>query len=111
MRSLARIIAVLALMATTAGCAFWYRAPVVPPAAGAFNSTSAPMNLNLHSTEPGPKQGKATAVTILGLLSFGDAGIGEAARNGNIKVVNHADTEFFNILGIYASHTTVVYGE
>jgi len=110
MKLLLRLGVLALLLAWASGC-FAYRAPVVPPIAAAFNSTSAPMNLNFDATELGPKQGKASATTIMGLFSFGDASIAQAARNGNIKTVKHADSDLLNVFGIYASHTTIVYGE
>ena len=111
MKPLLRTSIVVALAGCLSAC-FFYRAPVVPPVAGTFNSTSAPMNLHLRSTELGPKRGEATATCILGLISFGDASIGQAARNGNIKMIKHADSELLIVLYVlYASHTTVVYGE
>jgi len=93
-----------------AGCSF-YRAPVLPPLGSGFTQISAPMNLRLRATEVGPKRGRAESVSIIGLFSFGDASIAEAARNGNITTVKHADTECLNVLGLYIQHKTCVYGE
>jgi len=115
-----RLAAVLGLAAMLAGCALPPTAPVMPPYGGAlpvmppyggaFNNTGAPLNLKLHGTELGTRQGRATAACVLGLISFGDASIAEAARQGGIREVTHADAEFTNLLGLYTTYTTVVYG-
>lgn len=108
MRKSLKLLAAVALV-WMAGCG--YRAPVVAPLAAGFNNTAVPMNLRFRSTPLGSKQGKASAVQVLGLVSFGDATIGTAARNGNINTVYHADSELTNILGLYVKHTTIVYGD
>jgi hypothetical protein len=76
-----------------------------------FNQTSMPMNLKLRSTEFGTKRGEARTHSILGFVSWGDAGIAAAARQGGIRTVRHADTQFFTVLLVYQSHETVVYGD
>lgn len=111
MRQFLRIAAALALgLAAAAGCGA-PRAPVVPPYGSGFNQTSAPMSLRFRSTRLGSKQGTASATTILGLITFGDASIAEAARRGNIKQVNHADSEMLNVLGLFTEFKTIVYGD
>lgn len=112
MRHMLRTIAVLAFgLGVAAGCALAPRAPVVPPYGSGFNQTAAPMNLKFRATQLGSKQGSASTTTILGLFTFGDASIAEAARRGNIKQVNHADSEMFNILGLFTEFKTIVYGD
>jgi len=54
--------------------------------------------------------GTAKATAIIGIAT-GDASIAAAMSNGGITKVHHVDTEVTNILGIYATYTTVVYGE
>jgi hypothetical protein len=93
------------------GCGVSYNAPVIPPTAGGFNNTSVPMDLSFDTTTLGSKQGEASAVAVLGLFSFGDATIGTAARKGDIQTIHHVDSRLLNVLGIYRSHTTIVYGE
>lgn len=56
------------------------------------------------------RTGTAMAKGIL-IFSSGDASIKAAMENGNIKKVHHVDSEQMNILGVYAEHTTIVYGE
>jgi hypothetical protein len=93
------------------GCGIGYFSPVVPPMGIFFESTKAPMDINVERTELGSKQGEANSVSILGLFAFGDCSISTAARNGSIKTVNHADYSYLNVLGIYQSYTTIVYGD
>jgi hypothetical protein len=54
--------------------------------------------------------GRATAESIMGLVAYGDASIEAAARAGGITRIHHVDYESTNILGLYATFTTVVYG-
>jgi TRL (tRNA-associated locus)-like protein len=92
------------------GCSA-YRAPVQPPMGVLFQSTTAPLDTNVESTEMSDKSGEASASTILGLFSFGDCGVKKAAEDGNISVVKHADYNYLNVLGIYQKFTTIAYGE
>lgn len=57
------------------------------------------------------KVGKAFVTSILGLVATGDGSIETAAKNGGITKIHHVDHEVYNVLGIYAKFTTVVYGE
>lgn len=59
----------------------------------------------------GNKVGTSTATSILGIIGTGDASIEAAAKAAGIKKISHVDYEASNILGIYAKHTTIVYGE
>lgn len=93
------------------GCSPIFKAPVVPPFGSAYNNTSAPIETTFNQNKIGPKRGTASTTTILSLFAFGDSSVYEAAKNGNIKVVNHIDAEWFNVLGIYVKYTTVVLGE
>ena len=58
----------------------------------------------------GSKRGEATAVSILGLVAVGDAGISAAAENGGITKVATVDQEGMHVLGFYAQSTTIVTG-
>jgi len=59
----------------------------------------------------GSKRGEARAVSILGLVGVGDAGIAAAAKDGNITKIATVDQEGMNVLGVYAQSTTIVTGE
>ena len=85
-------------------------APFSPPQAMLFSNFKAPLSTEFDKTEIGTKVGKASTYSFLGLISVGDAGIKEAARNGNITKVNHADYEHFNFL-VFKKTSVFVYGE
>ncbi|MFG0319168.1 MAG: TRL domain-containing protein, partial [Planctomycetota bacterium JB042] len=68
---------------------------------------------DLYETTLGDKVGKATARSVLfGMVAWGDSGSQAAAEDGGIEILRHADLELFAVFfGIYASRTTVVYGD
>lgn len=73
--------------------------------------TDATLPMAATSNSVGSKAGKSEATNILGLVMTGDAGINAAAKDGNITKISHVDYEVYNILGLFAKMTTVVYGE
>jgi hypothetical protein len=97
-----------ALALATTGCLV---APVVPPVGVAFTQWNAPLDPDYEETKLGAKVGKASTVSILGLLAFGDASAATAARAGGVTTIRHADYEYLNVLGIYQSFTIVVRGD
>lgn len=56
------------------------------------------------------KQGRACSLNILGIVSVGDSSITKAKEEGKITRVSHVDHDLMNILGIYGSVCTIVYG-
>jgi len=84
---------------------------VVPPTGLLFTSYSAPLDVDLDKTQLGTKVGKASTHAILSLVAFGDASTQAAAKNGGLTVINHADYESLNVLGLYSTFTIVVYGD
>lgn len=87
------------------------KAPFTPPM-GAYTNIQAPLDLDYDATKiKGTKTGESTATCILGLVALGDASTQEAAKNGGLKTINHADYEYKNILGIYQETKVKVYGE
>ena len=81
-------------------------------ASGCFVNTKLPLDRNLDRTVLGSKVGRASAEGYLWAFALGDAGIQAAARNGGIQTIQHADQEYFIVLGgLYARLTTVVYGD
>jgi hypothetical protein len=101
----------LLLLVFMTGCGIGYFSPVIPPFGVIFENTKAPMDVDVTQTELGTKQGESSSISILGLFAFGDCSISSAAADGNINIVNHADYSYLNVLGIYQSYTTIVYGE
>lgn len=59
----------------------------------------------------GEKTGEACAVSILGLVTTGDAGVRAAADAAGITHVSAVDTTFRNILGVWSRYCTVVSGD
>lgn len=56
------------------------------------------------------RMGESTCWSILGWFAGGNASINQATENGKITKVSWTSQEVVNILGIYGSYTTVVYG-
>ncbi|MCQ2223628.1 MAG: TRL-like family protein [Bacteroidaceae bacterium] len=64
------------------------------------------------SNTVGNKCGQSTATTFLSVLCFnGDCSIDTAAKKGGIKKISHVDQKVFNVLGLFQTTTTIVYGE
>lgn len=59
----------------------------------------------------GPKVGEACAKSILGLVATGDASIEAARRNGGIISIASVDEKNTSLLGVYATHCTIVRGK
>jgi hypothetical protein len=77
-----------------------------------YTHIQTPLDIDLDRTRLGDKIGKAQWQSILWAVAWGDAGTQAAAKQGGLTVINHADTETFVILlGVYASETTILYGD
>jgi hypothetical protein len=78
----------------------------------AYVNTKTPFDTNLNQTELGSKVGTAEAYSLLWLVAWGDASYAAAARNGDIKVLKHADQQSFQVLlGLYTRFRIIVYGD
>jgi hypothetical protein len=109
MKSLLGAAALAAVVISTSACA--PRTPVLPYYGTLFNNTSMPVDIAFGPNEIGPASGRASATTILGLLSFGDCSIQSAARAGNLATIDHVDAHVTNILfGVYTKYETIAYG-
>ena len=74
--------------------------------------TKSPYDVDLDKTELGSKKGTADAYSLFWLVAWGDASYAAAAKNGNIKVLRHADQETKQIFfGMYTRWRVVVYGD
>ena len=81
-------------------------------AAAALTSCSCTLPITATSNEVGTRCGESTATMFLGVLCFnGDASIDTAAKKGGIKKISHVDQKTLNVLGVYTTTTTIVYGE
>ena len=56
------------------------------------------------------KVGTAESTAII-CFATGDSSISKAMQNGGITKIHHVDSKVFQVLGVYAKYTTVVYGE
>ena len=78
----------------------------------AYVHTKTPYDQNLNETEMGSKVGTADAYGLFWLVAWGDASYAAAAKNGNIKILKHADQETKQIFfGIYSHWRVIVYGD
>ncbi len=78
----------------------------------AYVHTKTPYDQNLNETELGSKVGTADLYSLFWAVAWGDASYEAAAKNGNIKVLKHADQEITEIFfGIYSHYRIIVYGD
>ena len=103
------VLSVLLLSAVyLRGCA----ARAASPVTGFLHTdVKGPVMATSNTIEDGYASGSASATSILGLIAKGDASIETAARNGGITKIYFVDHSSENVLGIFATYTTTVYGE
>ena len=95
------------------------RSPAFPILAVAFllagclySNVVTPLSTDMNKTTMGTKEGRASTHSVLWLVSWGDAGVAAAAKNGGLTTMNHMDSEIFQVLyGLYTQETVVVYGD
>lgn len=75
-----------------------------------YTDTVDPISFDNSVSKPN-KIGRACSTRVLALVASGDSSIDAAKRNGYITKISSADTEYFNILGVYGKACTVVRGE
>lgn len=63
------------------------------------------------SNELGTKVGVGNTISVLGLVSIGDASIQTAAHTAGIKKVSHVDARKTSVLGLFGKYEILVYGE
>jgi hypothetical protein len=81
-------------------------------ASGCYVNTKLPLDRDLDRTVLGAKVGRASTQGFLWAVAVGDSGIQAAAKNGGIQTIQHADQEYFVVLGgAYVRLTTIVYGD
>ena len=98
MKSGIKLVIILAVILAFSGCTYVH--------------TKTPYDQNLDKTELGSKVGVASAYSLLWVVAWGDASYAAAAKNGNIKILRHADQETTQILlGVYARWRVIVYGD
>ena len=86
-------------------------APVVPPIGFAFTDIQAPLDIDYDPTVVDGEVGISESISILGLIAIGDASAKTAAHDARITTIEHADYEYFNVLGVFQRYRTVVSGK
>jgi hypothetical protein len=103
--NLRNALAISCLALSLTGCAM-----AAAPVNGFFYSdVKGPAGATSNATST--KVGKAMCSSILGLFASGDASIEAAAKAGGITKIHHVDYQSYSVIGIYATFTTVVYGD
>ena len=92
------ILALLFIFLTVQGCAYLH--------------VRVPLDKDVQETQLGEKMGYASMHSVMGMVSWGDAGTEAAAKDGDLKVINHLDREYYMLLfGLYSRSTTIAYGD
>ena len=98
MKSGIKLAIIFAVILVLSGCAYVH--------------VKTPYDQNLNETELGSKVGVADAYGLFWLVAWGDASYAAAAKNGNIKILKHADQETKQIFfGMYSHWRVIVYGD
>ena len=111
MRILVAVLTASFVITCLLGCAGFPVAPVVPPQGFLFNSTEAPLDVDMNKTQLGEKQGNSSTYCVLSLVAWGDASTQAAAKDGGLTQINHLDYKMLNVLGLFSQFTTTAYGE
>lgn len=99
-------VAALAGILLMAGCSATPLAPVVAAICIDQRGPVAVGDLSAGAS----RVGRAKAQGIL-IVSWGDASIDAAMKEGSITRIHHVDSECLGVLGVYAKYETIVYGE
>ena len=94
----------LASLAVLTGCATSFPLGLV------YTSVKLPVTVGYGEMRYS-KMGEAKCQTMFGCFASGDASINAACSDAKITKVGWVNQEVLNILGIYGSYKTVVYGE
>lgn len=109
-----RISLLLALCFTAlmlSGCGAFMVSPDAPPPGLLIGSTTGPLSRDFTPSKVASKRGTASATSILGLFSYGNAGIHAAAQDGRLTTIHYVDYTNTNFLLIVNTYTTIAYGE
>jgi hypothetical protein len=111
-----RLGALLICVQLAAGCV-QFQAPVQPPQGLIFTRIRAPLTVDFDATPVGTKRGESGVIWARDLLFTGQtvawdgAAIEEAARDGGITTVRHADYEAMIVLGVFGRFKVIAYGD
>ena len=107
-----RVLVVACLVCLAMVCAGCYSTPAKPPIGAVFSDIQAPLTTELHGQPTASRRGEASTESILGLVSWGDCSLEEAARDGGLTTIQYCDYAYQNvILGIYQKFTVIAYGD
>ncbi len=101
------VLLALSLCLSTAGCGGLAFIPAGAPI-GLVQSTST--SKAVGSSVIGTRHGKACAISILQVVTVGDASVSAAARDGGITQIGVVDNDDFNLFGWYSRHCSEVTG-
>ena len=116
MKRMILLIPLLAAVLLLTGCATVFTVPVRPPMGVLITNYKAPLTVNFHETPVCTKRGVASTLYFRDFLltgmdfGWGEAGIDDAAKNGNLKTVEYADYEMLSVLGVFGKFTVVARG-
>jgi hypothetical protein len=107
MKTLAALMTASAILLLTSGCV-----GTGTPINGSLfvSGLKSPVAIG-DNTAGHSKVGEATASGVIGIVIDGDCSIATAMEKGGITKIHHVDSQVTNILGIYATYTTRVYGD
>ncbi len=108
--TLLRLLLCASLGLMLSACAGFISAPVVPPLGMTFNETAFPVDIEFGPNDIGPTKAIAQSESVLGLVAWGDASVQSAAQKAGIKQIDHIDSQFFNVLGVYSKYEIIVWG-
>jgi hypothetical protein len=101
--------AVLALLtASMTGCGALAFGNAGAPFGSIYTGTTS--SWLVTSNDVGSKHGEACGMSILGLVTIGDAAVEAAAKAGGITKIGVVDNKDFNVLGVYVQHCVEVTG-
>lgn len=99
-------VAICSAVAVTTGCVSANHGDV---RGGLFTSTVSTAEV-VDNQVGDDKTGESSSSGIL-FFATGDSSVSAAMEAGGLTKVNRVESKVFSILTLYASHTTVVYGE
>lgn len=93
-----RLVTFLAVLLFASGCL--------------YSDVKIPLDRDVSTTSLGSKVGYASNHSVLWLFAWGDGSTEAAARDGDLRVINHLDEQIYVVLfGAYTRSTTIAYGE
>lgn len=81
------------------------------PMGGIITDVKMPVAIGNEKVTAKLKRSESMCKTYVSLVAQGDASIGAALKDSDIKTIHYVDWEAFNILGLYGEYKCVVYGE